>query len=297
MTPPARASEDALNAHVRPCVNGGVMLKMLKYPRTPHIRGSRIQAGDEDLQQIPFRFIAGRRLVVEEKCDGANSAVSFDANGGLLLQSRGHYLVGGPRERHYDLLKKWASVHQHALFSVLGSRYVMYGEWMYAKHKLFYDALPHYFLEFDIYDRENGIFLDTASRRRLVAPLPVVSVPVIKQGEFKTIDGLTALVGPSAYIRPGHIERLRQWCVNNGKCGDPDDRCAETDPSVAMEGLYIKVEEDGQVVDRMKFVRQSFTQPVSVSDTPWHNRPIVQNLLRYPPEGMYEPVLPKEASE
>ena len=51
------------------------MLKILKYPRTPHIQGSRIQPGDEDLSQIPFRVIAGRRLVVEEKCDGANSAV------------------------------------------------------------------------------------------------------------------------------------------------------------------------------------------------------------------------------
>ena len=73
------------------------MLKMLKYPRTPHIQGSRIQPGDEDLSQITFRVIAGRRIVVEEKCDGANSAVSFDTDGSLLLQSRGHYLTGGAR--------------------------------------------------------------------------------------------------------------------------------------------------------------------------------------------------------
>ncbi len=66
------------------------MLKMLKYPRTPHIQGSRIQLGDEDLQQIPFDVLAGRKLTVEEKCDGANSAVSFDADGELLRQSRGH---------------------------------------------------------------------------------------------------------------------------------------------------------------------------------------------------------------
>ena len=89
----------------------------------------------------------------------------------------------------------------------------------------------------------------------------------------------------------------RDWCAANGNCGDPDDRCAETDPSTTMEGLYVKVEQDGQVVDRMKFVRQTFTQPASVSGTPWHSRPIVQNLLRYPSEGIYEPVLPKEAME
>ena len=66
-----------------------------KYPRTPHIEGSRLQPGDEDLRQIPFETIKNRHLVIEEKCDGANSAISFDDEGELLLQSRGHYLTGG----------------------------------------------------------------------------------------------------------------------------------------------------------------------------------------------------------
>ena len=79
---------------------------MIKYPRTPHLEGSRLQPGDEDLSQIPFSEIAGRNLAVEEKCDGANSAVSFSADGELLLQSRGHYLTGGYRERHYALMKQ-----------------------------------------------------------------------------------------------------------------------------------------------------------------------------------------------
>ena len=272
------------------------MLKMLKYPRTPHIQGSRIQPGDEDLSQIPFRVIAGRSIVVEEKCDGANSAVSFDADGSLLLQSRGHYLTGGAREKHYDLLKKWASVHQRAFHSVLGSRYVMYGEWMYAKHAIYYDALPHYFLEFDVFDRERGVFLDTSARRALLASLPVVSAPVIAKRAFNSLDELKSLVGPSAFIRPGHIERLREWCVANGRCGDADDRCAETDPATTMEGLYVKVEEEGQVVSRMKFVRQSFLQAVATPDTHWLNRPIVPNLLRYPVEAIYEAQLPKEAA-
>ena len=79
--------------------------KMRKYPRTPHIEGSRLQPGDEDLSQVPFESVRGKHLVIEEKCDGANSAVSFDADGTLLLQSRGHYLTGGYRERHFNLMK------------------------------------------------------------------------------------------------------------------------------------------------------------------------------------------------
>ena len=54
------------------------LFEIHKYPRTPHIEGSRLQPGDEDLSQIPFSAIAGKNLVIEEKCDGANSAISFD---------------------------------------------------------------------------------------------------------------------------------------------------------------------------------------------------------------------------
>lgn len=32
---------------------------IIKYPRTPHIEGSRIQPGDEDLSQRSFSEIAG----------------------------------------------------------------------------------------------------------------------------------------------------------------------------------------------------------------------------------------------
>ena len=132
---------------------------ILKYPRTPHLEGSRLQAGDEDLSQVPFSHLKGKYLVIEEKVDGANTAISFDTDGTLLLQSRGHYLTGGYRERHYNLFKQWANVHKEEFYKVLGSRYIMYGEWLYAKHTVYYDELPHYFMEFDVYDRVEKIFL------------------------------------------------------------------------------------------------------------------------------------------
>lgn len=79
---------------------------IIKYPRTPHIQGSRLQPGEEDLRQRSFSDIAGHHVVLEEKIDGANTAVSFTDEGKLRLQSRGHFLTGGYRERHYDLLKQ-----------------------------------------------------------------------------------------------------------------------------------------------------------------------------------------------
>lgn len=256
-----------------------------KYPRTPHLEGSRLQPGDEDLRQIPFGTIAGRHLVAEEKCDGANSAVSFDADGQLLLQSRGHYLTGGYRERHFNFMKQWASVHADALRRVLGSRYIMYGEWMYAKHTVFYDALPHFFLEFDILDRETGAFLDTPSRRAMLAGLPVVSVPVLGQGVFQSRDALLALLGQSRFVT-GHQRETLVGAAEKLHI-DADRACRETELSGLMEGLYIKVEENGRVTERLKFVRAAFLQCVDFSETHWIERPIIPNQLAVPFESLF----------
>lgn len=264
--------------------------KITKYPRTPHLEGSRLQSGDEDLSQIPFSHIAGGKIIVEEKCDGANSAISFDGDGNLLLQSRGHYLTGGYREKHYNLMKQWANIHRSVFYDVLGNRYIMYGEWMYAKHTVFYNNLPHYFLEFDVYDRETNKFLDTPSRRGMLSGLPVVSVPVLKNTAFKNLSGLTDLIVQSCFIRKGHMEQLKEYCIHAGE--DAEKRCGETDPSILMEGLYIKIERNGEVEERMKFVRSSFLQCVELSNSHWLSRPIIPNQLAYPLENIFAPELP-----
>ena len=250
---------------------------IIKYPRTPHIQGSRLQPGDEDLRQRPFADIAGRHVVLEEKIDGANTAVSFTDEGELRLQSRGHFLTGGARERHYDLLKQWGAVLNERLHEVLGHRYIMYGEWMYAKHTIYYDLLPHYFMEFDVLDRETGKFLDTPSRHELLKDLPVCSVPVLASGTFKNMDEILSLLGDSLFISESHIDHLRE---DAGRLGlDADRVCRETDASRTMEGIYIKVEENGEVVDRMKYVRASFLQTVEESQSHWLDRPIVPNRI------------------
>ncbi|MGK5552008.1 RNA ligase family protein [Actinomadura kijaniata] len=255
-----------------------------KYPRTPHLQGSRLQPGDQDLAAAPFREIAGRYLVVEEKLDGANAGISFSPDGRLRLQSRGHYLTGGPREKQFGPLKAWASAVQHVLWDRLGDRYVMYGEWLYAKHTVFYDALPHYFCEFDVLDLSDGTFLSTARRRELLEGAPVVSVPVLHEGTVKDLAALTSFVGPSTCRTAGWREALREAAVAGG--ADPDRAVAETDSSDDMEGLYIKVEEDGRTVGRYKWVRPDFLTAILDSGTHWQDRPIIANGLA-DPEVLY----------
>ena len=252
-------------------------MQLLKYPRTHHIEGSRFQPGDEELDCVPFAEIAGRYLVVEEKMDGANTAISFDESGNLLLQSRGHYLSGGEREKHFTLFKQWANTNREALWNCLGDRYIAYGEWLYAKHTIFYDRLPHYWLEFDVYDRENGTFLSTKRRAEFFKNSPVVSVKVLHSGPILKQKDLANFHGMSGFIGADHLSLLQSLCDSLKL--SPERALKETDPCREMEGLYIKIEEDEIVKERFKFIRASFLTNVVSSESHWLNRPIIPNQL------------------
>ena len=93
------------------------------------------------------------------------------------------------------------------------------------------------------------------------------------------------LLGHSNYITENQRQHLWDTAVKLEL--DPERNCNETDLSGMMEGLYIKVEENGQVVDRMKFVRAAFLQCVDFSETHWIDKPIIPNQLAVPVESLF----------
>lgn len=252
--------------------------KLYKYPRTPHLEGSRRQAGDDDLAGVSWAELQGQFIVVAEKLDGANSGISFSGDGRLQLQSRGHFLDGGARERQFALFKTWATTQQQALWELLGDRYVLYGEWLYARHTIFYDALPHYFCAFDLLDTEAGEFLSTERRHALLQDSPIVSVPVLWHGVAGADVHLPSLLTRSLYQSAAWRTRLRAEASARGQ--DAELVLRQTDDADLAEGLYIKAEDEGCVVGRYKFVRASFLQAGADADSDWRARPLMPNQLR-----------------
>ena len=252
--------------------------QILKYPRTRHLEGSREQMGDEDLKCIAFGEIRGKYLVLEEKVDGANCGISFDPLGKMLLQSRGHYLNGGYGEKQFDLFKMWAGCFEGRLRRLLEDRYILYGEWLYAKHTVFYDRLPHYFMEFDIYDREEGRFFSTRRRREFLEDAPFIcSVRVLAQGYYQSVEEITGYIGKSAFISNDKDQKFHTQCRRAGVRIEEAQK--QTDLSGIMEGICIKVEEGDYVTDRLKYVRGSFLNTILDSESHWVKRPIVANCL------------------
>lgn len=264
------------------------MVEMKRYPRTQHLADSRLQPGDHDLEARPFSTLLGKHVIVEEKVDGANCGISFDEGLEPRLQSRGHYLVGGPRERQWGLLKRWVQERRDALLNILEDRYVLYAEWVYAKHTVFYDLLPSYLLEFDVLDRSTGHFLSTARRRQLLAGSGVVSVKVLYDGDVGPGEGIRTLADLRSLVRPSYFKSgiWRRALEDSARSAgvDPATVVDQTDKSDDMEGLYIKVEGD-TVEERYKWVRHSFLTSIADSETHWSDRPIVPNLIA--PDAMF----------
>jgi hypothetical protein len=131
----------------------------IKYPRAPHLFGSRGTDDDKHLgRKESEAFIADPLLIVEEKLDGTNVGIHFSQSNRMVPQCRGHEIREGMHPQ-YDLFKQWTSVKRPVLEALLADQHVPYGEWLYAKHLVHYRALPHYFFEFDIYDKQAGKFL------------------------------------------------------------------------------------------------------------------------------------------
>jgi hypothetical protein len=230
----------------------------IKYPRTPHLCGSRGTDDDKHLgPEESANFIADRSLIVEEKLDGTNVGIHFTSAGRMVLQCRGHEITAGMHPQ-YDLFKQWAMAKRSHLEELLLDEFILFGEWLYAKHSVYYRRLPHYFFEFDIYDKAGGAFLDLARRLTMLAGTGIHTVPVIHRGAA-TLEELRDLIGPSQF----------DSIFDNPATGRAD---------ALMEGLYLRIEAGGRVTGRAKLVRPEFVEKVKQSEH-WQHQALVPNLL------------------
>ncbi|HVA49828.1 MAG TPA: RNA ligase family protein [Pirellulales bacterium] len=231
----------------------------IKYPRTPHLFGSEGTDDDKHLDEAESeQFIANESLVVEEKIDGTNVGIHFNSAGEMVLQCRGHLITEGMHPQ-YDLFKQWAAVRRFVLEERLEDRFILFGEWLYARHSIHYRQLPHYFFEFDIYDKNEEAFLSLERRSSLLEGMGIETVPVLHTGVLRRVE-LRRLIGPSLF---------------DSQFQNPATKRTDN----LMEGLYLRTEAGGVVSGRAKFVRPEFVEKVKQS-THWQQQALVANLLK-----------------
>jgi len=244
---------------------------MIKLPRTLHIEGSGLSS-TKDPEVVQFNKLSGEFLTVEEQLDGTGVSIFFDDHFVPQLWHRGSPATA----KEFNRLHAWVDTHEDDLFDLLGDRYILFGEWMLHKHSIFYDRLPTYFFESDIYDRENHIWLSTFARASLLSGRDFIrSVPVLAAFKPTKLSQLTDLVKRSMYQSDNWAEVL--WKKSEKEGLELKQLLSECDRSDLSEGLYIKYEDEKQVIGRYKYVRRAFVENIINSGThlidrvPFHN--------------------------
>ena len=238
------------------------------YPQTPHIEGSLGQGLLPG--RLPVAELRGRLGVVEEKIEGDAVGLLFDEEAALRALSHGS--LADPADRRFASVFAWAERREDVLFDRLGDRYALFAECLERMRTVFYDALPDVVIEYDVLDRETGEFLSTERRRALLAGTGVVHVPVLFEGALDP-DAFPRLLGPPAYRTPFWREARAEAVRHAGWSDD-----VPLDADERAEGLYVKVEGEGVVQARGKWIRATFLETVQAAGH-WRNRTRPLNRL------------------
>ena len=245
---------------------------MIKLPRTLHIEGSGLTS-PQDPEVVQFSKLDGEFLYIEEKLDGTGVSIFFDDQLQLQLWHRGSPAIG----KEFNRLRAWVSLHQDELFDLLENRYILFGEWMLHKHTIFYDRLSTLFFESDVYDRKNEYWISTFARNELMLEHDYIRhVPVLAAFRPSKIEQLTALVKRSMYQSDHWREVL--WKKSEKEHFDLKEILDQCDQSDLSEGLYIKHEDQDQVLGRYKYVRPEFVEHIINSGTHLIDRVPFYNL-------------------
>lgn len=221
-----------------------------KFPSTPHLAvpGNNIRVRDDKvLLELERQEFLRHKLVIEEKVDGANLGISFDESGKIRLQNRGAHL-NPPFPGQWKKLAEWLKPKELLFFEKFSDRYILFGEWCYARHSVFYNRLPDWFLGFDIFDKIESKFLSCPRRNSFFLNLGINKVPEIKQAYVTNLEAVSELLSIS---------------------------CFGSEPA---EGLYLRLDKGDWLESRAKLVRPEFIQSIKQH---WSQVSIKTNQLLY----------------
>ncbi|WP_419865513.1 RNA ligase family protein [Cellulosimicrobium funkei] len=163
------------------------MSEFFRFPHTPYLaepEGVDVRR-DKVLTASERAAFLRQRLHVEEKVDGENLGISFDGEA-LRFQARGSYVA--PGGKHFHGLATWVTPRAERIARALGKDLILFGEWCAITHSVRYDALPDWFLVFDVFQRSAGTFWNIADRDRLARHLGLYSTPHLGNGTFELGD-------------------------------------------------------------------------------------------------------------
>ena len=188
-----------------------------EYPRIPHLDKKISNMTHDDIQiedKIQFPITGW----VQEKLDGANMGVSWTS--GPVIRNRNNILKKGYIKKEtpakLQFRSSWNWIHDHnkdiqKISNALMTPVTIYGEWLYAKHSIYYDKLPDLFIAYDIYVPEDDVWLSPDKFESELSQTNIKYIKPIKMTFSDISDVVRESELPSLYrngVREGIVIKL-----------------------------------------------------------------------------------------
>lgn len=139
-------------------------------------------------------FKPGDHIIITEKIDGSNATIGYD--NGIVAMSRNTIL--NPENTNRGFYEFANSFDADKIKELLGSRYLLCGEWN-VKHTVAYPKeAQNKMYVFDLYDTETKTYLDIHQAFLVADTLGLPKVAVFYEGEFISWDHCMSFVGKTA---------------------------------------------------------------------------------------------------
>jgi len=212
------------------------MTKYKKYPKTFHFSFSANVQNDDRMLPSDDLFV-GKEVVVTEKMDGENTTMYPDHIHARSLDSSHHPSRTIVKQIHgqikYGIPEGWR----------------VCGENMYAKHSIFYNKLPSYFLVFSIWNGETCLSWDETK-------------------EWCELLGLKTV--PELYIGPWDEALVKSLYFGTSRCGGE------------QEGYVVRTTDGFSYADFSRHVGKFVRAKHVCTSEFWMTEPVIPNLLRFP---------------
>lgn len=168
------------------------------YPRTPYLWPPSSTEVTDDRVLVPEERTAWLHggVTVEEKLDGANVSVWWEA-GRLQVASRGG---AGAMDRAGQLgpLRARVNAAYEQLRGLLDGGWVLYAEWLWLTHTVWYNRLPDHLVALDLWHPERG-FAAHPQRDEWAQAGELVVPPRLFSGILGSAAALIDLMGASRF--------------------------------------------------------------------------------------------------
>jgi hypothetical protein len=193
-----------------------------KYPRTPHLPFSAGHTSDDKVLRSVEHFV-GKNVVVTLKMDGENTTLYRDGFHARSLDSRHH-----PS-------RDWLAAFHATFAHDIPEGWRICGENLYARHSIFYENLPSYFMGFSVWDEQNTALSwdDTLEFFEILGIEPVTEIyrggfsekeieAIARSFDIKKNEGFVVRIEDSfhydefassvaKWVRPGHVQTGSHW--------------------------------------------------------------------------------------